>query len=136
MHVSAPNFDICVTLSVGIKHTTDWSSAQASLLFTLTVNCWKNCANVSLSSILIDSLFNAWFDLFTSLFIQPNGDTDGKMLTYLSLLCLPTSRMPGMHTGPSGICCVNRHGKSSSPAWFSHTSLLPLAMIPHSILTL
>lgn len=30
MHVSAPNFDICVTLSVGIKHATNCSNAQAS----------------------------------------------------------------------------------------------------------
>lgn len=28
MHVSAPNFDICVGLSVGIKHATERSDAQ------------------------------------------------------------------------------------------------------------
>lgn len=142
MHVSAPNFDICVTLSVGVKHATDCSNAQASgkrtqACTTLSVNRWENCANVSLASIWTDSLFQTWFFFsFTVLFMWQERDTDGKMLTDLSFLCLPTTWMPGMHAGPSAICCVNSHGKSSSPAWFSHTSLLPFARVPHSILTL
>lgn len=91
MHVSAPNFDICVTLSVGIKHATAWSNAQAcgrrsQACTTFTVNGWQNCANVSLSSISINSLFHACFYLFALLFVRLRRDRDGKMLTYLSLL--------------------------------------------------
>lgn len=99
MHVSAPNFDICVTLSVGIKHAAVCSNAQASgkrtpACTTLTVNWLENLCK-RLAVIDVDQVLVSCPGLFIIHFIMHMAEErhGGKTLTYLSLLCLPTTWM-------------------------------------------